>query len=187
MTVITETVATADGPFTIVEGEHGVLASGWTADVDAVLRRISPTLRPTAVEAGSTRAAAAVTAYYSGDVQAIDHVPVHQAGGPYRTIAWRALRRIAPGAPLTYSRFAELTGSPTAVRAAASACATNAPALFVPCHRVLRTDGSMGGFAWGVDVKLSLLAREARAAAADPGLRLIVRKEDAPASDGAVA
>ncbi|BDZ46438.1 hypothetical protein GCM10025866_23470 [Naasia aerilata] len=47
------------------------------------------------------------------------------------------------------------------MRAAASACATNAPALFVPCHRVLRTDGTLGGFAWGTDVKRALLAREA--------------------------
>lgn len=165
MIAITETLTTADGPFTIIEGEDGVLASGWSSDLDAVVNRISPSLRPTSVKTGRTRAAAAVVAYYSGDVRAIDEVPVHQSGGPYRTVAWQALRRIAPGAPLTYTRFAELTGSPTAVRAAASACATNAPALFVPCHRVLRTDGSMGGFAWGVDVKLSLLAREARAAA----------------------
>ncbi|HWV48464.1 MAG TPA: MGMT family protein, partial [Microbacterium sp.] len=49
------------------------------------------------------------------------------------------------------------------VRAAASICARNAPALFVPCHRVLRSDGSLGGFAWGLDVKQSLLAREAAA------------------------
>ncbi|HZU94674.1 MAG TPA: MGMT family protein, partial [Microbacterium sp.] len=51
-----------------------------------------------------------------------------------------------------------------AVRAAASICARNAPALFVPCHRVLRTDGTFGGFAWGLDVKERLLAREAAAA-----------------------
>jgi O-6-methylguanine DNA methyltransferase len=57
-------------------------------------------------------------------------------------------------------------GQPAAVRAAASICARNAPALFVPCHRVLRSDGSLGGFAWGLDVKRSLLAREAAAAGA---------------------
>ncbi len=62
---------------------------------------------------------------------------------------------------MSYAAFAGELGNPAAVRAAASICATNAPALFVPCHRVLRSDGSLGGFAWGVEVKRSLLAREA--------------------------
>jgi methylated-DNA-[protein]-cysteine S-methyltransferase len=62
---------------------------------------------------------------------------------------------------LSYAAFAGELGNPSAVRAAASICASNAPALFVPCHRVLRSDGSLGGFAWGVEVKRSLLAREA--------------------------
>ncbi len=78
---------------------------------------------------------------------------------------WEQLRRIRPGHPQSYTEFAAAIGNPRAVRAAASACATNAPALFVPCHRVLRTDGSLGGFAWGVEVKRSLLEREAAAAA----------------------
>ena len=64
---------------------------------------------------------------------------------------------------LTYAAFAAALGRPSAVRAAASICARNAPALFVPCHRVLRGDGTMGGFAWGVDVKRRLLEREAAA------------------------
>jgi len=84
-----------------------------------------------------------------------------QSGTAMQRAGWEALRRIEPGAPLTYTGFAALLGSPRAVRAAASICARNAPALFVPCHRVLRGDGSMGGFAWGVEVKRSLLTREA--------------------------
>lgn len=74
---------------------------------------------------------------------------------------WAALRAIEPGHPLSYAEFAAALGQPSAVRAAASVCARNAPALFVPCHRVLRSDGSLGGFAWGVEVKRGLLAREA--------------------------
>ena len=66
-----------------------------------------------------------------------------------------------PGQPLSYALFAERIGRPSAVRAAAAICARNAPALFVPCHRVLRTGGALGGFAWGVEVKRSLLEREA--------------------------
>ncbi|MFT4215264.1 MAG: MGMT family protein, partial [Microbacterium sp.] len=65
--------------------------------------------------------------------------------------------------------FAVALGRPGAVRAAASVCARNAPALFVPCHRVLRTGGGLGGFAWGVEVKRALLDREGREAAAGRG------------------
>jgi methylated-DNA-[protein]-cysteine S-methyltransferase len=71
--------------------------------------------------------------------------------------------QLEPGRPLSYAEFAAALGQPSAVRAAASICARNAPALFVPCHRVLRSDGSLGGFAWGLDVKRSLLSREAAA------------------------
>jgi methylated-DNA-[protein]-cysteine S-methyltransferase len=70
------------------------------------------------------------------------------------------LRTVKPGAPVTYADYATLAGSPTAVRAAASACARNAAALFVPCHRVVRTGGALGGFRWGVDAKRWLLTHE---------------------------
>jgi len=71
---------------------------------------------------------------------------------------------VPPGQPVTYSEYAALAGRPAAVRAAASACARNAAALFVPCHRVVRISGAMGGFRWGLDVKRWLLAHEAAAA-----------------------
>lgn len=162
MTAITQTLDTPDGAFTLIVDEQGrVLASGWTADIDAVHARIHPILRPSAVAAGQTDAAAAVRAYYDGDLDAIDTVPFTQQGTAMQQAGWAALRRIEPGRPMTYSEFAGELGQPRAVRAAASVCARNAPALFVPCHRVLRADGSMGGFAWGEDVKRRLLEREA--------------------------
>ncbi|MEN2740436.1 methylated-DNA--[protein]-cysteine S-methyltransferase [Microbacterium sp. X-17] len=161
MTALVETVGTPDGPFTIVVDERQrVLASGWTADAAAALARIHPRLRPAETRDGATEAAAAVRAYYAGDVAAIDGVPVRQQGTDLQLAGWRALRGIRPGAPLTYTELAAALGRPSAVRAAASICARNAPALFVPCHRVLRSDGSLGGFAWGLPVKQSLLSRE---------------------------
>lgn len=155
---------TADGPFAILSDERDrVLVSGWTDDAEAVLARLRPDRRPTEVVPGETAAAEAVRAYYAGDVTAIDAVTVAQYGTAMQLAGWEALRRVAPGAPLTYTGFAAALGSPAAVRAAASICARNAPALFVPCHRVLRGDGTMGGFAWGVEIKRRLLAREAAA------------------------
>ncbi|MFV0320345.1 MAG: methylated-DNA--[protein]-cysteine S-methyltransferase [Microbacterium sp.] len=162
MTATIQTVDTPDGSFTIVADERDrVLASGWTADPQAALDRIPTRVRPDRVADGETAAAAAALAYYAGDVTAIDAVEVAQHGTPLQRRGWNGLRTIAPGHPLTYTEFAAAIGEPAAVRAAASICARNAPALFVPCHRVLRSDGTLGGFAWGVDVKRSLLAREA--------------------------
>jgi methylated-DNA-[protein]-cysteine S-methyltransferase len=162
MTATIQTLDTPDGPFTIlVDDRQRVLASGWTDDAEAVIVRLGLAQRPSAVREGDTDAAGAALAYYGGDLRAIDDVEVAQVGTALQRAGWEALRRIAPGQPLTYAGFAAALGRPSAVRAAASICARNAPALFVPCHRVLRGDGSMGGFAWGVPVKQSLLAREA--------------------------
>lgn len=161
---------TTDGPFSVVADERHVLAAGWTWDIGALVELIHPDLRGAAPEAwaGSQgdphpvldQAAEAVAAYYAGDLTAVDRVPVKQRSGPFREQAWEALRQVAPGAPLTYAGYAARAGRPSAVRAAAGACAMNAAALFVPCHRIVRTDGGLGGFRYGVQIKESLLRRE---------------------------
>lgn len=163
------TIDTPDGPFTLLAEAGVVLTSGWTADPQAVLGRLPVAVRPdgaASVDPDHPDVAApvaAVAAYYAGDLAAIDQVPVRQFGTAWQLAGWARLRRIVPGAPLSYTAFAGALGKPGAVRAAASICARNPAALFVPCHRVLRGDGSLGGFAWGTPVKASLLAREARA------------------------
>jgi len=162
MTAFIQTITTPDGPFTLlVDEEQRVLASGWSSDHDEIVGRLAVKNRPVDIVDAETDAASAVGAYYRGDLAAIDRVVVRQFGTPLQQSGWDALRRITPGEPLTYTSFAAALGNARAVRAAASICARNAPALFVPCHRVLRADGSLGGFAWGLDVKESLLAREA--------------------------
>jgi methylated-DNA-[protein]-cysteine S-methyltransferase len=158
------TLTTPMGPFTVLADPDGaVLASGWTPDVADLLPLVHPTLRPVDVH-GRTELGAlsrAVTAYHEGDLYAVADVPVRQAASPFLGHAWEVLRTVPPGKPVTYAQFAELAGRPTAVRAAAGACARNAAALFVPCHRVLRTGGALGGFRWGTDVKQWLLDHEA--------------------------
>jgi len=156
-----ETLQTPDGAFTLIaDTEARVLAAGWTTDADALVVRVHPALRPVDLVPGRTAAGAAVTAYYAGDLAPIMAVPVRQHGTDLQLQGWAELRNIAPGAPLSYAEFAARLGKPSASRVAASICARNAPALFVPCHRVLRTDGSLGGFAWGTPVKHALLERE---------------------------
>jgi methylated-DNA-[protein]-cysteine S-methyltransferase len=157
------TLDTPIGPFTAVVDEDGaVIASGWTASLAELLPQIHPTLRPTELVAGDLGPVAdAVTRYHSGELSAVDAVPVRQRSGEFLEHAWEVLRTVPAGGPVTYTEYAAKAGRPAAVRAAASACARNAVALFVPCHRVLRTDGTLGGFRWGVDAKRWLLAHEA--------------------------
>ncbi len=168
------TIATPDGPFTVVASHDAVLASGWTEDVEALCALVHPRLRPAsdevaALDAKGTSprprivsvAIAAVGDYYGGDLGAPGRVRVRQSSGPFRSHAWDVLRDVAPGGPITYAEFAVRTGRPRAVRAAAGACAMNAAALFIPCHRVIRTDGSLGGFRYGLALKEHLLEREA--------------------------
>ncbi|WP_255770503.1 methylated-DNA--[protein]-cysteine S-methyltransferase [Pseudarthrobacter sulfonivorans] len=157
------TMSTPDGPFTILAGNGAVLASGWTAEPGDLTGQIHPQLRPDGMEEVTDlgEISAAVDAFYSGDPARAMAVPVLQRSGPFRAHAWDVLRLVKPGFPVTYTEYAALAGNPKAVRAAASACAFNAAALFVPCHRVIRTDGTLGGFRWGLRVKESLLAREA--------------------------
>jgi methylated-DNA-[protein]-cysteine S-methyltransferase len=160
-------VATPPGPFTVVvgsgpEGREVVLASGWTDDVSTLLPVIHRSLRPTWVEeAEYLPVLDTVNAFFSGDVTAIDHVAVYQRSGPFLEDAWEVLRTVPAGAPDSYAAFAARCGRPAAVRAAANACARNATALFVPCHRVLGSDGGLGGFRWGTPVKRWLLDHEA--------------------------
>jgi methylated-DNA-[protein]-cysteine S-methyltransferase len=157
------TIDTKIGPFTaVVDADGAVLASGWTASLDELLPQIHPSLRPTELAEGDLGPVGdAITRYHDGDLSAIEDVPVRQRSGEFLEHAWEVLRTVPAGAPVTYTEYAAKAGRPAAVRAAASACARNAAALFVPCHRVLRADGTLGGFRWGVEVKRRLLAHEA--------------------------
>jgi len=156
------TYDTPMGPFTaVVDADGAVLASGWTAEVDALVPLIHPTLRPAELRRAELRAVGdAIVAYHGGELSAVDDVPVRQRSGEFLEHAWDVLRTVPAGAPLTYTEYAAKSGHPAAVRAAAAACARNASALFVPCHRVVRTDGTLGGFRWGLPVKRALLDHE---------------------------
>ena len=140
------TIDTPLGPFTMTGNGYAVTSA-----------RFGPAL------AGSgdvpEEAVKAVRSYFDGDLAAIDTVPVQQIGTDYLKHCWEVLRTLRE--PVTYTDFARLTGKPpTAVRAAAQGCARNQVALFVPCHRVLRADGSLGGYRWGLHIKEYLLKHE---------------------------
>jgi AraC family transcriptional regulator of adaptative response/methylated-DNA-[protein]-cysteine methyltransferase len=94
-------------------------------------------------------------------------LPLDLRGTAFQIRVWRFLLQIPSGDLVSYSELAAGIGSPGAVRAAASACAANRIAVLVPCHRVLRGDGALGGYRWGLDLKRVLIDRE-RALSAEP-------------------
>lgn len=161
VTTFYTTTDTPAGPFTmIVDAHETVLASGWTSDA-AALAALARLGAPPEWRADPGVPLKALKSYLDGDLTAIDEVRVRQHSGEFLNHAWDVLRTVPAGAPVTYSEFAARAGRPAAIRAAAQACARNAAALFVPCHRVIRLDGTLGGFRWGLPVKQWLLRHEA--------------------------
>jgi len=101
-----------------------------------------------------------VSDYFDGDTAAINGIKVSQPGGSFSQSAWKSMRKVRPGKVISYAQLAENSGSPKAVRAAGSACAKNAIVLVVPCHRIVKTGGALGNYAYGRDKKEWLLRHE---------------------------
>ncbi|MCU1461638.1 MAG: methylated-DNA--protein-cysteine methyltransferase [Acidimicrobiales bacterium] len=108
----------------------------------------------------STAVSTALDRYFAGDVDALDGIDVAYRGTRFQNAAWQAMRDIEPGSTTSYADLARQVGSPRAVRAIGTACGSNPVFLVVPCHRVLRTDGSLGGYGGGLDMKRWLLDHE---------------------------
>lgn len=172
----TTTVPTPVGPFTLLVDTDGVCAAGFTGRPETLQRRLDPRRRTAGTRQATDPDALAsrVGAYLAGEVDALDEVAVQQPGDPARQAAWRALRSVPAGQTISYRQLGELAGladaatDPFGAQAAGAACAGNHVAVIVPCHRVLRADGRLGGYGWGVHRKAWLLDHETTTLA-DPG------------------
>jgi len=103
-----------------------------------------------------------LTAYFDGEVDALDDIDVAPDGTLFKQLVWKALREIRAGETVSYGELAARVGAPGAARAVGTANATNPICLIIPCHRVIRAGGELGGYGFGVDRKRWLLAHEAR-------------------------
>lgn len=97
---------------------------------------------------------------YLHEPHALEQIPVRLSGTEFQLQVWNALQQLPTGSRKTYTALAQAIGQPTAVRAVASACARNSIALRIPCHRILRSDGALGGYRWGLAMKRRLLSFE---------------------------
>jgi methylated-DNA-[protein]-cysteine S-methyltransferase len=180
----TTTVPTPVGPFTLLADGGSVCAAGFTGRPETLQRRLDPRRRASGLRpAGDPDALAGrVRAYLAGELDALDEVEVEQPGDPARQAAWRALRTVPAGQTISYRQLGAMAGledaatDPLGAQAAGAACAGNHVAVIVPCHRVLRADGRLGGYGWGVHRKTWLLDHEATGlAGAGPG-GLVLRR-----------
>lgn len=149
---------TPAGTLTTIVDDDVVLAAGFTPDAAELTTRLGLPDAPPAMDGGIVDAA--VRAYLAGDVTALDDVALRQPGTAFQQQVWNALRTVPPGETATYKELAHQVGRPGATRAVGSACGRNLIAPFVPCHRAIRTDGSMGGYYYGLEVKDWLLRHE---------------------------
>jgi len=146
------------GDLALLVRDDVLVAAGFT-DVHDQYARLH-TDSPLKIVPHISRFSDAMTSYFEGDVTAMDTLPVAQPGGAFRQAAWKVMREVPAGEVISYAELAARAGNPDAVRAAGTACATNMVAPIVPCHRIVRTGGALGGYYYGLGVKEWLLAHE---------------------------
>lgn len=160
-TITTTTVDTPIGVAHVACVDDGTVVACHVGDGWATaLARLEARLGPLALRDGTTAAAVALGAYFAGDVHALDDVAVDPPGTDFQRRVWAALRRIPVGSTWSYAELAAALGEPTATRAVGTANGANPIWLIVPCHRVVRSGGQLGGYAGGVERKSWLLAHE---------------------------
>ena len=153
------------GAILVARSARGVCAILLGDDPDALARDLQdrfPQAQLIGDDAEFARLVASVVGFVEQPALGLD-LPLDLRGTAFQQRVWQALREIPAGATASYSDVARKIGKPGAVRAVARACATNNVAVAIPCHRVVRNDGALSGYRWGVERKRALLARESAA------------------------
>ena len=167
-TLTLDRIATPVGQVLLVTDNVGTVRaldfSDYEARMTRLLRRHAPEAVAVEGRAPST-VRSAIVAYFSGDVRALDAVTVKTGGTDFQRAVWAALRAIPAGETRSYGQLASAIGSPRAVRAVGLANGQNPIGVIVPCHRVIGANGTMTGYAGGLERKRWLLEHERKAAA----------------------
>ena len=153
------------GAILVAASSRGVCAISLGDDPDALARNLQnrfPRANLIGGEAGFEQLVARVVGFVEAPRLGLD-LPLDIQGTVFQQRVWQALREIPAGETMSYTQIARRIGSPAAARAVAGACAANPLAVAIPCHRVVRNDGGLSGYRWGVERKRALLDREAPA------------------------
>lgn len=155
------TTNTPDGLFYIIADKDGVARVSGYGSVADLQKRLPVELRSQElVEVKSHPYSTLISAYYNGDPDALHKIPRDQDGSDFQRRVWNAISDIKPGSTISYKELAEQSSNPAAVRAAGTVCGLNRLILLIPCHRVLKSDGSIGSYLYGPVIKESLLRHE---------------------------
>lgn len=152
------------GAILVAQSQRGICAILLDDDPDALVRDLQDQF-PKAQLIGGDAEFEQLIAQVVGFIEAPSmglNLPLDVRGTAFQERVWQALREIPSGATASYTQIAERIGAPTAVRAVAQACGANHIAVAIPCHRVVRRDGGIAGYRWGVDRKRELLRRETK-------------------------
>lgn len=155
-------VSTTLGLLLVAVTERGICGVALGDDEPSLVARLRTEYPNAALERSTDandRLVDAVVAHVEGRVSGAE-IPIDVRATAFQWQVWRALQRIPEGATRSYQAIATELGRPTAARAVARACASNRVAVLIPCHRVIRGDGELGGYRWGIARKAALLARE---------------------------
>ncbi len=153
------------GPVLVARSEPGVCAILMGDDASILTRDLQdrfPRAELIGDDGNCEQLVAKVASFIECPALGLD-LPLDIRGTAFQQRVWQALRQIPVGSTASYTEIANQIGMPKSVRAVAQACGANALALAVPCHRVVRSDGSLSGYRWGIERKRALLDREARA------------------------
>jgi AraC family transcriptional regulator of adaptative response/methylated-DNA-[protein]-cysteine methyltransferase len=152
------------GSILVAQSDRGICAILLGDDPDALTRDLQdrfPKANLIGGDAGFERLVANVVGFIESPALGLD-LPLDIRGTAFQQRVWQALRKIPVGSRASYTEIAHRIRSPKSVRAVAQACGANALAVAIPCHRVVRSDGGLSGYRWGLERKQSLLEREMR-------------------------
>jgi AraC family transcriptional regulator of adaptative response/methylated-DNA-[protein]-cysteine methyltransferase len=153
------------GSILVAQSDRGICAILLGDDPDSLVREVQdqfPKANLIGGDAGFERLVAKVVGFVEAPALGLD-LPLDVRGTAFQQRVWQSLRKIPVGSTASYTDIARLIGSPKSVRAVAQACGANALAVAIPCHRVVRNDGALSGYRWGVERKRALLEKEAHA------------------------
>jgi methylated-DNA-[protein]-cysteine S-methyltransferase len=161
VTLLLTSISTPIGNLNLIADEHVLLAANLST-LKALKESLSEEDSQRNIKTVTTIPAISdlINDYFDGDLTALNAIQVRQPGAHFSQAAWKAMKKIKPGSVISYGELADRAGSPAAVRAAGSACAKNAIVLVVPCHRIVKTGGALGNYAYGLNKKEWLLHHE---------------------------
>jgi len=142
--------------------DSGILIAAGFKSLNSLQNRLSPSDKLRKIEPIEKipKISKLIDNYFEGRLDALNLIHVRQPGGQFSQKVWKVMRAIPVGMTISYAQLAKKAGSPAAFRAAGTACGNNLIAPIIPCHRIIKSDGSLGNYGYGVAIKEKLLRLE---------------------------